>query len=589
MSHPMNPVAARPETLLRSVFMEQVPIYKKAMAFSLVISLMTLAPTVFMLEVYDRVINSRSVTTLISLLTCLIGVYVLMEALDLLRGRLLRHAGWRLDESLREQLLDASFQSSLLQGAASIQPFNDLRTLREFSGSPAMVAILDLPSSLIFLALLSLISPWLGLIALVAAAIQMAIAFNTERKTMPALAGANQAAISAQNHASGVLRNAQVISAMGMESRIYARWLKLQNKFLMLQVSASSAASVDSAISKFVQTLQGSLILGLACWFALKGMLLGGDGMIVVASIIGGRVLYPLVHLVGHWRTVVNARDAYQRLDSFLGQGRPEQNRLPLPPHEGRVSVENLSAAAPGTNVLILKGISFALEPGELLIVIGQSASGKSTLARLLTGVWHPVNGKVRLDGADIHSLDKEQLGKNLGYLPQTVELLDGTLAENIARFGDVKSDQIDAAVSSAGLAALCAALPNGVNTPIGYDGAMLSGGQRQAVGLARAIYSDPNLVVLDEPNSNLDEAGEKVLANILLSLKRRGCTSIVITHRKNLLEIADKILVLHEGQVATFGARGDVLSRLAKARERGPSSNASSAAMKPTDIGDAN
>lgn len=286
----------------------------------------------------------------------------------------------------------------------------------------------------------------------------------------------------------------------------------------------------------------------------------------IVASTLGGRVLTPLVQLVAQWRTVVNARDAYRRLDDFLGAGPSDNKHMPLPAPEGRLAVETLVAAAPGTSLPIIKGLSFALQPGETLMLIGPSAAGKTTLARILMGIWPASSGKVRLDGADLHAWGKEELGPHLGYLPQTVELFDGTLAENVARFGDIDLDKVKSAIELVGLSAMVSALPNGLDTRIGEEGAILSGGQRQRVGLARAIYGEPNFVLLDEPNSSLDEAGEQALMNTLISLKSRKCTTIVITHRTSVLPAADKILLLRDGQIAAFGPRDDVLAALRKA-----------------------
>jgi len=486
-----------------------------------------------------------------------------MEVIEMLRGRLLQQAGWRIDAELREKIHDAAFLTSLRHGASSMQPFNDLRTIREFIASPAITAIMDAPSSLLFLVLVSIISPWLGIVALFGAAVQVLIGVSTERKTMPVLTEANQAAISAQNYASGVLRNAQVISAMGMKNRIYKRWIARQRNFLSLQAMASDTAGSNSATSKFIQTMQGSLILGLSCWLAVKGMLLGGGVMMIVASALGGRVLSPLVQLIAQWRLVVNARDSYRRLDQFLSILPTFQERMSLQAPLGRLSVEGVVAAAPGSTIPIIKGVSFSLQPGETLMVIGPSAAGKTTLARLMMGIWPAASGKVRLDGADLHAWSKNELGPYLGYLPQTVELFDGTLAENIARFGDIDMAQVRAVTELVGLKAMVESLPHGFDSRIGDDGAILSGGQRQRVGLARAIYGNPSFVLLDEPNSSLDEAGEQALLTTLMSLKARNCTTLIITHRTSVLPAADKILMLRDGQVAAFGPRDEVLAKL--------------------------
>ncbi len=561
-----NPRDKEQPSLLSKTIRAQSPVFRKAVGFGLFNSLLVLAPTIFMLQVYDRVVNSRSVVTLVSLLVCVIGIYAIMELMDFLRSRLLLQAGWRIDQALRERLHDSAFNTSLQVGGGSVQPFNDLRTLREFIGSPAITAVMDLPSSLLFLIIVSTINPWLGLVALLGAVVQFMIGMSTERKTMPVLTEANQASISAQSYANGVLRNAQVISAMGMRENVYQRWIKRQREFLKLQAVASDTAGANSAISKFIQTMQGSLILGLSCWLSVKGMLLGGGGIMIVASTLGGRVLTPLVQLVAQWRMVVNARDAYQRLDEFLGPVTADSEPMSLPAPQGRLSVEGIVAAAPGSTAPIIRGVTFALQPGETLMMIGPSAAGKTTLARLLMGIWPTLSGKVRLDGADIHAWNKDELGPHVGYLPQSVELFDGTLAENIARFGDIDLDKVRSAIDLVGLTAMVEALPNGLDTPIGDDGAILSGGQRQRVGLARAIYGEPHFVLLDEPNSNLDEAGEKALMNTLMFLKSRKCTTIIITHRLSVLPAADKILVLREGQVAGVGPREEVLAALRKA-----------------------
>lgn len=547
---------------------KQTPLYKQAIFFSFIISLLVLAPTLFMLEVYDRVINSSSTTTLLMLLVIVIGAYVMMEALEIVRGKLMHQAGERIDAALRARLFDMAFEANLRNiPGGTTQPFNDLKTVRDFIASPAVAAMMDAPASLIFLLLVFIISPWLGILALFGAVVQIIIGIRTEKNTMPVLTEANKAAIDAQNFAGGVMRNAQVISAMGMTGNIHQRWMKRQRKFLALQAKASDTAGSNTASSKFIQIMQSSLILGAACWLTVKGMLLGGGGMMIVASTLGGRVLAPLAQLIAQWRLVVNARDAYQRLDNFLSAFPEKPESMSLPAPSGHLSVEAVVAGAPGNPLAIIRGVSFAAVPGETIALIGPSAAGKTTLARLLMGLWPAASGKVRLDGADIYAWNKEELGPHIGYLPQNVELFDGTLAENIARFGDVDLDEVKAAAELAGLADVIAALPDGYDSRIGEEGAFLSGGQRQRVGLARAIYGDPKFVLLDEPNSSLDEAGEQALFNMLMTLKQRKCTTIIITHRTSVLPAADKILVMRDGQVIAFGPRDEILTALKQAQ----------------------
>jgi ATP-binding cassette subfamily C exporter for protease/lipase len=386
---------------------------------------------------------------------------------------------------------------------------------------------------------------------------------------MPAIAEASKSAIDSQNYAAGALRNAQVIEAMGMTGAIHKKWLGRHRNFLSRQASASDTAGTNSAASKFIQNMQTSLLLGASCWLTLKGQMLGGGGMMIVASTLGGKVLTPLVQLVAQWRVVSNAKDSYQRLEGLLSNMPERVPGMPLPAPKGLLTVEGLVAAAPRSPIAILKGVSFAIQPGECLVLVGPSASGKTTLARLVMGLWPASSGKVRLDGADVFTWDKSELGPHLGYLPQTVELFEGTVAENIARFGDVNFSEVERVIQQVGLTQTIAARPNGVHTDVGPDGAILSGGQRQRVALARAIYGTPKFLVLDEPNSSLDEAGEAALIATLAYLKSQGCSVMVITHRTSLLSAADKVLILRDGQVAAFGPRDDVLAALQKSQEQ--------------------
>jgi ATP-binding cassette subfamily C exporter for protease/lipase len=347
---------------------------------------------------------------------------------------------------------------------------------------------------------------------------------------------------------------------------MHQRWRTLQQEFLGLQATASARAGAFSASTKLWQNLVTSGLLGLACWLLLHNELNGGGGMMIVASILGGRMLAPLIQGVAQWQLMVQVRDAWQRI-SYLLEATPElEPRMPLPPPRGSLQVETLVAAAPGSAVPILKGLTFALKPGEVLAVIGPSAAGKTTLARLLVGLWQPGNGKVRLDGVDIHSWDKAELGPHIGYLPQTVGLIDGSLAENIARFGRVDIQQVQAAARLVGLHEWALQLPQGYDTPVGGDGALLSGGWRQRVGLARALFGNPVFVVLDEPNASLDEAGDAALLAAMAIRKSQGSTFVVMTHRTSVLGSADKLLLLRDGQAQAFGPRDEVLSAMRQA-----------------------
>jgi ATP-binding cassette subfamily C exporter for protease/lipase len=545
------------------------PAIVRAVLFSMIISFMALAPTVYMLEVYDRVVNSRSGMTLAMLTLMIVGAYAVMEILEKVRGALLRAAGVALDEKLSKRVYDAMFQGFLKrQVGGSMQVLNDLRLIREFLPNPALLAVMEAPVALLALALIFAINPLLGWSAVVGALAQLGVAFMTEKATRKPLMEANRSAVGAQQMAESSLRNAHVMESMGMLDAVHERWNKRQQEFLAYQAQASEGAGLWTAMSKLVQQVMGSLLLGLGAWLLLRNELNGGAGMMIIGSVLGGRVLAPLAQLVSQWSAVVNVRAAWERLEGLLVQMPAKPKNMSLPAPKGVLTVESLMAGAPGHPVAIVRGVQFGLNPGEVLAVVGPSASGKTTLARLLVGLWPAMSGKVRLDGADIHTWDKAELGPYLGYLPQGVELLEGTLAENIARFGDVDMVQVEAAARLVGLHDLIMALPQGYNSPIGRDGAVLSGGQRQRVGLARALYGKPVFVVLDEPNSSLDEAGDAALANAIASLKELGTTFVVMTHRTSVLGVADKMLLMRDGAQQAFGPRDEVLAALQQARQ---------------------
>lgn len=558
---------AKPPSELKIAVTELRPYFVRAAWFSVIAGALVLAPSGYMLEVYDRVVNSRSHMTLMMLTILVLGAYLLMEILEWARSELMREAGLALDAKLRPRVFTAIFDANLKRiPGGSVQPVNDLRTVREFLYSPALSSLMEAPVALMFLLLIFAISPVLGWSAVVGALVQTFVGWLNERATQPPLMLANKVAIEAQQYADGSLRNAQVIESMGMLRNIHQRWMAKQRMFLKLQAVASNSAGAYQAIGKFISTVMSSLLLGLGAWLLLRNELNGGSVMMIVASILGGRVLQPLVQVVSQWRAVVNVRDAWARLEQLLSLVPAKPDSMALPEPRGSLQVENVIAAAPGSQVPILRGVGFALSPGEVLAVVGPSASGKTTLARLLVGLWPAAAGKVRLDGADVYTWDKTGLGPNVGYLPQGIELFDGTLAENIARFGKVEPAKVQAAARLVGVHDFIMSLPQGYDSPVGRDGAMLSGGQRQRVALARALYGDPVFVVLDEPNSSLDEAGDAALANAIAELKRRGTTFVVMTHRTSVLGVADKMLLLRDGQAQAFGPRDEVLAALAKA-----------------------
>lgn len=552
---------------LRAALVQLRPFFTRAGWFSLFASVLVLAPSGYMLEVYSRVVDSRSYGTLFWLTVVVLGAYALMELLEWARAEVMRAAAQRFDALLSTRVFDAVFAAKLRNvPGGTAQPLQDFAKLRDFLFSPALLAIMEAPVAILMAVLLFLISPWLGWSAVVFGIAQTLVALWNERRTKQPLMQANQKAFQAQQYADGTLRNAEVIAAMGMLRATHQRWVQKQREFLNLQAQASESAGGFQALGKLLQTTLSSLLLGLACWLLLNNELHGGGGMMIVGSILGGRMLAPLLQVVAQWQAVVGVRESWHRLEALLAAVPKDPENMALPAPRGVLQVEQLMAGAPGSPAVIVRGVVFALQPGEVLAVVGPSASGKSTLARLLVGLWPAASGKVRLDGVDIFSWDKAELGPHVGYLPQGVELLEGTLAQNIARFGEVDMHKVRAAAQAVGVDALIESLPQGYETVVGPGGVRLSGGQRQRIGLARALYGAPTLIVLDEPNSNLDDEGDAALARAIAQASARGATVVVITHRTSVLGVAHKMLLIRDGVQQAFGPRDEVLAALQQA-----------------------
>ena len=542
---------------MRSAVTALIPSLKKAFYFSIVVNILVLAPSAYMMEVYDRVVNSRNHMTLL-----VVGIYALLEALEWVRRQVMEDASIEFDKGLKEQVFGAIISGRLLNlPVGGAQALRDLKNIREFLPSQALLSFVDAPLALLILIVLFLMSPVLGWFAVAGALAQFAIGVINERRIREPLMAANRSAISAQGYAEGVIRNAQVIESMGMLGDIHKRWMVRQQDFLEQQAVASDHFGTNAALSKLVQSLLSSLLLGMGCWLTLKGEL-HGSGMIV-ASILGGRVLAPLVMIIGSWRQIESTLEAFRRLDALLHEFPLPKKDMALPPPIGFLSVEGVISGAPGSPVQILRGVSFRVAPGGSLAIVGPSASGKTTLARLLVGIWPSMQGKVRLDGNDIYQWDKEELGQYIGYLPQNVELFDGTIAENVARFGEPDPEKVREACRMVGLDLFIEQLPKAYETQVGDDGSFLSGGERQRVALARAVYGMPKFVVLDEPNASLDEAGDIALLNAVKLLRSKGTTVIVMTHRLNILGAIEHMLVLVDGQVQRFGTCEEVMAAL--------------------------
>ncbi|SHL82235.1 type I secretion system permease/ATPase [Halomonas cupida] len=532
--------------------------------FSMFVNLLMLVPPMYMLQVYDRVLTTRSFATLLMLTLVVVFLFAALGTLEQVRSRILVRVGNRLDKNINARLYSAMFRRSVVaQGRQSAQPLSDLTNLRQFLTGNGLFAFFDVPWVPVYLGVLFLFNVWLGLFATGAGIILLALAIANEKATKGLMEEANSEHIKAQELANSNLRNAEVLHAMGMLSNIRGRWAEKHHAFLVRQSRASDRANALTNTSRTLRLLFQSMILGLGAWLVLKDQMT--PGMMIAGSIIMGRALSPIDQMIGSWKGFVSTRGAYERLNELLTQIPEEQRRMSLPAPEGRLAMETVAAAPPGTRMATIRGINFEVPSGKHVGIIGPSAAGKSTLARVLLGIWPAQVGSVRLDGADIQQFNRDELGPHIGYLPQDIELFDGTVSENIARFGDVDAEQVVAAARKAGVHEMILELPKGYDTYISSTSGALSGGQRQRVGLARALYGEPVLVVLDEPNSNLDDAGEKALSNAIRELKKEGTTLFVISHRPSVLKQMDLLLVMKEGQVGMFGPREQVLAQYAR------------------------
>jgi PrtD family type I secretion system ABC transporter len=530
-------------------------------AFSFFGSLLLLTVPLYLLQIYDRVLTSRSHSTLVGLTAIAVAMLGVMAALELVRSRVLVRIGAVLDARLGPRVFSAAFDQTLAgSGAARTQWLRDLDAVRHFLTGSGPFALFDAPWVPVYLAVIALFHPLLGAVAALGALVLFALALLNEAATRTAIQQANVEAAGAVGFAETSFRNAEVLEALGMLGAIRARWLGRHRRGLALQALASDRAGSYAAASKAARLLLQIAILGVGAALAIDQSITAGT--IVAASILAGRALAPVELAIANWRGFVAARFAYQRVSALLLGTPPRESRMELPAPVGRLTVEDLVALPPGASKPVLHGISFALEPGEALGVIGPTAAGKSTLARHLVGVSRPAAGSVRLDGASLQDWRREDLGPRIGYLPQDVELFEGSVQENIARFeANPDPARVVEAARGAGVHEMILGLPKGYDTPIGVGGGTLSAGQRQRIALARALYGDPALVVLDEPNSNLDVDGDRALTAAIFGLKERGAAVVVVAHRPSAIAAVDKILVLREGRVAAFGPRQEVLS----------------------------
>ncbi|WBT37873.1 MULTISPECIES: type I secretion system permease/ATPase [Hyphomicrobium] len=537
--------------------------------FSGIINVLVLTGSLYMLQVYDRVLPSRSVPTLIGITILLVVLYAAFGALDFARIRTLSRIGLGIDRQLRARVMEAVLVVPIRakQGADALQPVRDLDQIRSFLSGLGPTAFFDMPWMPVYIGLIYFLHPVLGMFAIGSALLLVTLTLLTEMKTRAPAREATKS--SSQRHAfsEAARRNAEVIQAMGLGNRVVARWEKLNERYLGDQLSMSDAASGIGTMSKVLRLLLQSGILGLGAYLAIKGELSAGS--LIAGSIILSRALAPIEIAIANWKGFVGMRQSIQRLDTLLAKLPAQEISMALPRPTRMLAVKDLSVAPPGEAMPTISAVSFALEAGDGLGVIGPSAAGKSTLIRALVGAWQPLprGGSVRLDGATLDQWTPEALGRDIGYLPQDIELFDGTVAENIARLDpDAPSEAIIEAAKLAGIHEMIVHLPDGYQTRIGDGGTKLSAGQRQRVGLARALYGNPFLVVLDEPNSNLDQQGDLALTTAIRSVRDRGGIVVVVAHRPSALAGLDKVLAMNRGQVQAFGPRDEVLKSVLQA-----------------------
>lgn len=549
---------------LKRLFGRFRPYFLYAGLFSLCINLLLLIPSLYMLQVFDRVIGSRSSETLVMLTLAATGALLVMALLDLFRARLMAAAGVALDALLGPRVLDGLLaDAARLGGTDYVHGLRDVSVLRGFFTGNGIFSLFDAPWLPFYVLIIFLFHPLLGVVALAGAAILVALAVVNEKLSHAPLERLQDNTRRTTRYIETSLRNAEVVSALGMQPALARRWIGMNADVEKLQLETSRLAARMNGTTKFVRQFIQVAMLCAGAFLVIDQHVSGG--VMMAATIILGRALAPVEMLIGGWRSLVEAHGAWLRLDALLRTRKSREHNTALPKPSGKLAAERLLFAAAGSEKAIIKGVSFDLEAGESLGLIGPSASGKSTLARLLLGVWQPLAGTVRLDGADIASWPRKRLGRHVGYLPQDVELFSGTVAENIARLGEPEPQAVISAAQRANAHEMILRLPQGYDTQIGEGGAALSGGQRQRIGLARALYGKPRLVVLDEPNANLDGEGEAALIQAMNGLKQAGVTLIAISHRPSLLAGMDKLLVLREGAVELFGPRTEVLARLTR------------------------
>jgi ATP-binding cassette subfamily C exporter for protease/lipase len=525
-------------------------------------NLLMLTPTIYMLQVFDRVMTSQSELTLLAVSLITLFLFGVVACAEWLRSRILVRAGMRFDEQLSTRVFNASFEAYLSQSSTTpSRAFGDLIQIRQFLTGNGIFALFDAPWAPIYIAVTFFMHPLLGMMALVFALIQAALAWFGHRQTVAPAEEAAKSGSETTGYLQSKLRNAEVLEAMGMIGNLQARWGRQYQTWMDKQSSSQHLIHRITAWSKFIRYSQQSLSLGFGAMLVIDGQL--SPGSMIASNILISRSLAPIDQLVTAWRSFAASKSAFERLEKLLLDFPERDPALTQVAPSGQITLRSVEASAQGRTTPILKNITFAVLAGTVVAVIGPSGSGKSTLARTMVGIWPEVSGEVLLDGMPLQRWSRTELGPHLGYLPQDVELFAGTIADNIARLGEVHSEKVIAAARCAGMHEMILRFPKGYDTPIGEAGGLLSGGQRQRIGLARAVYGEPALIVLDEPNANLDDAGEAALIRTVRELKAKGKTVFLITHRPGALAVADRVMILRDGEIFADGPRDEVLASL--------------------------
>lgn len=559
--HPSEPVTLRePVGSIKDLLKQCKGAFWYVFLITVVTKVLALTPLLFMMNMYDRVLASRSGITLVSILVVVLGILMFWTILEWLQMEMMRRVALRMDWELAPDAFDASFRKYLGRKKVQVnEVLRDLSAIRDFLTSQSLIAILSAPFAVIFIVIGGLFHPYLAIFSLVATALMLATAIVNKQITTPILKLEQETRSEAEKSANQLLRHSEAVYALGMQRTVRKRWYGKHKQFLQYQVNGRDAAIFVENFAEFLARAIPIMQMALAAFLAIEGHITGG--MMIAATLLIGMSMGPLQALISAWPRFVAANGAYGRLDELLQEEELYRSQMSLPAPEGRLDVREMFAVPPGSMQPVLSNINFALQPGQVMAIVGPSGAGKTSLVRLLIGVWAPARGHVRLDGVDVAQWNHDELGPFMGYVPQEVGFFEGTVAENIARLGDIDSEKVVEACKLVDVHDAILALPKGYDTEIGDTGHALSGGMKQRLAIARAFYRKPKFLVLDEPNANLDDPSEQSLMKAIRTLKSEGCTIVFVSHRPKLLSVADTMLVIREGRQIGYGDTREMLS----------------------------